>query len=529
MYSFAAAKFCRTVVILSFLLPVLSFAQKETKTAPSEKATSEHRTELGLEVARKNPLALRAFLVAIPKGADLHSHLSGAVYAESFIRAAGEDNLCVDTTTNSFARPQSMTDTSPAQPVCGEGKVTAAQAPKNQHLYDALINAFSMRFFIPSSGVSGHDHFFETFGKFSGTDNRHTGEWLDEVATRAAGQNEQYLELMITPPASSIYSAVKAVGWSDDFKQQREQLLANGLRDDVPRASAFWDQIEATRRQRENCGKPDELPACKVLARYIYQVARGNAKEAVFAQALLGFEIASADPRAVGINFVQPEDGYTSMSDYALQMRMVGFLHEQYPKVHISLHAGELAPGLVPPDGLCCHIRLAVEQAHAERIGHGVDVMYEQHPHELLKEMAAKHVMVEVNLTSNDVILGISGKDHPLPIYRQFHVPVALSTDDEGVSRIDLTHEYVRAVETYNLSYVDLKQMVRTSLEHSFLAGESLWAEPDVFSHTVSACSHDALGADKPSSACADFLKSSEKAQQQWELETRFRKWESEH
>jgi len=231
----------------------------------------------------------------------------------------------------------------------------------------------------------------------------------------------------------------------------------------------------------------------------------------------------------VGINFVQPEDGYTSMTDYALHVRIVGFLHDLYPKVHISLHAGELAPGLVPPSGLCCHIRLAVEQAHAERIGHGVDVMYEDRPHELLKEMAAKHLMVEVNLTSNDVILGISGKDHPFSIYRQFHVPVALSTDDEGVSRIDLTHEYVRAVQTYGLEYSDLKQMVRTGLEHSFLPGASLWREADVFTRSVADCSGEELGAEKPSARCATFLKSSDKARQQWELERRFRLFEASH
>jgi adenosine deaminase len=85
--------------------------------------------------------------------------------------------------------------------------------------------------------------------------------------------------------------------------------------------------------------------------------------------------------------------------------------------------------------------------------------MYEDHPYDLLKEMATLHVMVEINLTSNDVILGITGKDHPFPIYRKFSVPVALSTDDEGVSRIDLTHEYVRAVETYCLRYADLKPL----------------------------------------------------------------------
>jgi adenosine deaminase len=144
-----------------------------------------------------------------------------------------------------------------------------------------------------------------------------------------------------------------------------------------------------------------------------------------------------------------------------------------------------------------------------------------------LKEMAANHVMVEISLTSNDVILGVSGKDHPFLMYRMFGVPVALATDDEGVSRIDLTHEYVRAVQTYDLHYADLKHMVRTSLEHTFLPGASLWSAPDAFSRAIGACSHDALGTEKPSAACSAFLKASERAQQQWELELRFRAFES--
>jgi adenosine deaminase len=153
--------------------------------------------------------------------------------------------------------------------------------------------------------------------------------------------------------------------------------------------------------------------------------------------------------------------------------------------------------------------------------------MYEDRPYDLLKEMAAKHVMVEINLTSNDVILGVAGKDHPLPIYRKFHVPVALSTDDEGVSRINITHEYVRAAESYALSYAELKQMVRTGLEHDFLPGASLWREPDAFTRMAAACAPGTAGSAKPSATCAGFLQSSEKAQQQWELERRFREFEA--
>jgi adenosine deaminase len=501
--------------------------------APKETA-AEQRADAGLDVARSSPLALYAWLVKMPKGADLHIHLSGAIYAETFIQDAIEDHLCVNVSTLAFAKPESAS-TVTGEPTCKENDVPAAQADKDQFLYDALVDAFSMRGFVPTTGTTAHDHFFDTFDKFHGTDKRHLGEWLDEVATRAAAQNEQYLELMHTPAFTYARAAAAAVPWQadgqkngqEDFAQLRDQLLAHGLRDDIATTRAELDAAEALRNQREHCNQSDATPACRVQLRYLYQVLRGLPKEIVFAQAVLAFETASVDPRFVGLNFVMPEDSYTAMTDYNLHMHMLDVLHTLYPKINISLHAGELAPGLVPYEGLCCHVRLAVEQGHAQRIGHGADIMYETRPHEILKEMAAKHVMVEINLTSNDIILGIAGDDHPLPIYHEFHVPVALSTDDEGVSRIDLTHEFVRAVDTYNLHYSDLKELVRTSLEHDFLPGESLWREPDDFAATVTPCAHDALGTDAPTKLCATFLQASEKATQQWELERRFHDFES--
>ena len=524
--SLALSRWSRVLaLLLSLVSPALG--QDKAPQAAAVPKSPEQRAELQLQAARQNPLQLRHFLLGMPKGGDLHNHLSGAVYAESWIRAAAEDHLCVDLARLAFAKPQASSDNGAEQPVCGEGKVPAAAAYRDQHLFDALVDAFSMRGFVPSPGVTGHDHFFDAFAKFGGTDHRHLGEWIDEVTTRAAGQNEQYLELMHTPDFSHTAGIAKEIGWRDDFSQLRDELLAHGLRDDVALAKTSIDQAEALRMKRERCGQADAAAACRVQVRFLCQVLRGFPKEQVFAQTLLCFETAMADPRFVGINLVMPEDGYTAMTDYALHMRMVGLLRSFYPKVHLSLHAGEIAPGFVPYEGLCCHVRLAVEQAQAERIGHGTDIMYENNPHALLKEMAANHVMVEINLTSNEVILGVSGKDHPFLLYRMFGVPVALSSDDEGVSRIDLTHEYVRAVQTYDLHYADLKRMVRTSMEHSFLPGASLWSAPDAFSRVVSACSQDSPGADKFSSRCADFLGSNEKAGQQWELERRFRAFEA--
>jgi adenosine deaminase len=518
-----ALRCARFFLLAALMLNAFSAAEAQSRARTASEAQNETRTARALELARANPLELHAFLEKMPKGGDLHNHLVGAVYAETWIREAAEDNLCVDRAKLSFAKPS--TD----QHVCGANQVSASTAFQDQHLYDALVDAFSMRSFVATPGVSGHDHFFDSFDRFAGeaTDPRHIGAWLDEVATRAASQNEQYLELMHTPDFSHTAAIATEVGFNYDLSQLRTALLSHGLRDDIAAARSSLDQAETLRRQREHCGEKNEAAACHVEIRYLYQILRGFPKEQVFAQTLLGFETASDDPRFVGINFVMPEDGYVSMNDYTLHMRMVGFLHRLYPKVHISLHAGELAPGLVPPEGLCCHIHQAVEYAHAERIGHGVDVMYEQNSQTLLKEMAALHVMVEINLTSNDVILGVTGKDDPLPIYRKAGVPVALSTDDEGVSRIDLTHEFVRAAQSYDLHYSDLKQMVRASLEHSFLSGSSLWSAPDGFAHPAAACASSRPGTDNPSASCAAFLKGSEKARQQWELERRFRLFEA--
>ena len=512
---------CRLVSFFACLVLVIATTLHAQTPGGEARAARAYQT-----AAHDGPLALRAFLAQFPKGADLHIHLSGAVYAESFIRDAGEDGLCVDPAALSFAKPP-----------CAPPLVEAAQVPADQKLYDRLVDAFSMRSFVPTSGFSGHDQFFSTFDRFGGLNKKHIGEWVDEVASRAAAQNQQYVELMETPifEHAAYIAKQNPLGQGSsrqDFAQYRQTLLAVGLREEIYVDREDVRTAETLRSQIEHCGTPQAAPACHVEVRYIYQVLRGFSPEQVFAQALLGFETIQAsmeahEPGFVGINFVMPEDGYISMRDYTLQMKMLDYLHSVYPKVHISLHAGELAMGLVPPEGLRFHIRQAVELGHAERIGHGVDVMYEDDAPGLLKEMAQRHVMVEINLSSNEGILGVKGAEHPFPRYRAAHVPVALSTDDEGVSRIEITGEYVRAALDYHLSYNELKQLARTGMEHNFLPGASLWAAPDAFTVPAAACKAQVLGADNTTAGCKKFLDGSEKAAAQWELERRFRAFEA--
>jgi adenosine deaminase len=226
----------------------------------------------------------------------------------------------------------------------------------------------------------------------------------------------------------------------------------------------------------------------------------------------------------VGLNLVMPEDWYVPMHDFDLHMRMLEYLHGVYPKVHISLHAGELAMGLVPPEGLRFHIRESVERGHAERIGHGVSVMYETDPLGLLRELAERNVLVEICLTSNDVILGVSGTRHPLAAYRKYGVPVALATDDEGVSRADMTQEYMKAALDQGLGYSDLKRMAKASLEHSFLPGASLWD-----GGREVACGDSDAARNTVSESCNRFLLGSEKARLQWREEAEFERFENKY
>ncbi len=460
---------------------------------------------------RNSPPELYAFLLRMPKGADLHNHVSGAVYAETLIDTAAESSLCVDERSLFISKPTSGQ-------TCATGQEPATKPDSNNNSFNTLVDALSMRNFVPVREPA-HDHFFNTFAKFDAVSM--SGKLVAEVVRRAADQNESYLELLLISGGSAAAFG-KRVGFEEDFDKAAAKLREAGIADVVTAMRARVDQIEQERLAALGCAAKPDAPPCKMVVRYLFQGLRETPREQIFAQIMAGFMLAATDPRIVGVNLVQPEDGLIAMRDYSLHMRMLDYAKRLYPKVHVTLHAGELAPGLVPPEGLRFHIREAIEVGHAERIGHGVSAMYEHDATGLLELMKRQRIPVEVNLTSNDLILGVKGSDHPFPVYRKYGVPVTLSTDDEGVSRTHLTQEYQRAVLTYHLTYAELKQIVRNGIEYSFLSGASYWKDA-TFRSPASACA-----AGTKADSCQKFLSESEKAQAQVDLENRFRQFESE-
>lgn len=454
---------------------------------------------------------IRAVIRAMPKGGDLHIHLSGAPYAETYLAWAAEDGLCVDT-----AR-WALTD-----PCTPEGDLVLASAltPDQRSL---MMDSLSTR--RPDfAGRNGHDQFFTAFDRFGWTREYRRGDMLADLMATLAAQNTFYVEVMWMPQSRQSRDLGAAAGDGSDLGAM-DAAMAPDLPALVQAAMAETDSVEARAREVLGCepspaveGRAvswDPPGGCRVVVRYLVQANRLIPPAQTYGQIALGEALIGADPRWVGLQLVAPEDHPNALANYDAHMAMFGRLAGR--GVPVSLHAGELTLDYVTPEEISDHVRLAVD-AGARRIGHGVALPHEADAADLVSDMASGGVAVEVNLTSNDSILGIEGEDHPVIWLRQAGVPVVYTTDDPGISRSDLSNEYARAVFDTGASYEDLVTSARNALAFSFLPGEGLWLDPGGYERMTPACAGQRSGDE--STACQALLDASVKAREQWRYET---------
>ncbi|MFD1106384.1 adenosine deaminase family protein [Sphingobium olei] len=480
---------------------LLSATAVSAETPP---VSDEARTAAYMDGIAASPPRLRLFLQAMPKGGDLHNHAGGANFAEDYLRWAASDGLCLMTDSYKLVEP----------PCDAPGRIPAAGLERDYPRYAAAIDAFSTRGFEAGTGdptVAGYDRFFSTFDRFGPAYSRHVGEVLTLARRQASADHVSYLELSSGSRVAGTLAAKFGSADPGDLAALYARI-APLLPDVVRQVTADYDGYDAEMAKADGCGGAMPTPACDVPMRYLFTALRTVPPAQVFAQLALAFATADVDPRFVGVNIAAPEHDPVAIRDYRLHMAMIAFLKARYPKVRLSLHAGELSLGLVPSRDLAFHIHDAVTVAGANRIGHGIDISYETDAAALLQRMARDRIAVEINLTSNAVILGVKGAAHPLSLYREAGVPVVLSTDDEGVSRSDMTNEYLRAVVEQGLRYRDLKQIARDGLQYAFLEGPSLWQDR-AGGPLVAACA----APDAPT--CKAFLAASPKAERQWRLE----------
>ncbi len=402
--------------------------------------------------------ALTAFLAEIPKGGDLHHHYSGAVYAETYLEWAGRKNMRID--------PQSLLVNS------GSYGITIDSLLNNSTLYRKTLQAWSDLDYGNHFEMepAPDQKFFGTFNFFGAISGEFIPDGLRELKVRAIGENVQYIETML-----------KSVGYSksdlaldatlDSIRRSRDTTRLRKLLDAfherivsdpgmAAKVDSFSRLVDSVHR-----GIDDSL----FTMRFQTYVTRNAPPTKVFSGLIASFNACMKNALVVGTNIVGPENDVVAMRDEWLHARMFQYLRDKYPLVHVAMHAGELRLGMVKPEDLDHHINDAVRIAQTERVGHGVDLPFERDASALLAEMKRRGICVEINLTSNEFILGIKDKEHPFDLYRKAGVRTVLSTDDPGVSRNSLTSEFVLLASRYDLSYAQLKEMILNSIHCSFM------------------------------------------------------------
>ncbi|MDC0710276.1 hypothetical protein POL68_17495 [Stigmatella sp. ncwal1] len=447
--------------ILLGLMLTLTSACATLSGAPGtshEAITQRHFASL-LSGGEPKTAELSLFLNKMPKGADLHHHYSGAIYAEQYLEWVDTQGYCVNKATSKIQHQR------PTPPDCVSGKDLAA----DDNAYRDLLQRWSTKDFNNHGAVKPPPdlQFFNTFMYFDDVASTNTREGLQTLKQRAIAEHVGYIETIFQLTTGTQDDAfdrdIAAAGLDGEKLQAR--MAAQLAKLDASAGFNQGVQQYIAYVQDSSQGIDDE----NFTMRYQAYVLRALSPSLVFSQAAAAFKIAAQEPRVVAINLVGAENGAVSMRDYSLHMQMFKFLKARYPDIKLALHAGELALGMVPPEGLKFHIAEALGVAGANRIGHGVDIMHESNAQQTLETLRELNIPIEVNLTSNAFILGIQGSAHPVELYRKYGVPFVICTDDSGVTRHTLSNEYMLFASRYQPTYAEVKKLSYDSLRYAFL------------------------------------------------------------
>jgi adenosine deaminase/adenosine deaminase CECR1 len=442
-------------------------AQNATHKA-NEAATARHYAAL-IAGAEPKTAELTLFFTQMPKGGDLHHHYSGALYAETYVNWLDKQGWCVDKTTYKIVTDKAAVALEKAKPLDQRSCLSTADVYGDDYTWRELLQRWSSKDFNNHTEIQAPPdrQFFQTFLYFGAVSNTNFHEGLLEIKNRAIQENVGYIETMFKMSPFVVNPQFDADAWKN---VQDDAALDAQMR-------AWMQQLDGDAKFNgaiaDFTAKIDDAAAGiddeQFTMRYQTYVLRLLNPSQVFSSMLAGFKAATKDSKIVGVNIVGQESQKVSMRDYTLHMKMFRFLKTIYPNVRIDLHAGELALGDVPPEDLQFHIDQALNIAGANRIGHGVDLAHETNVVGIMKEMHDKDVAIEINLTSNAFINGVQGQNHPVTLVRRYGVPYVISTDDAGVTRHNLSNEYVLFASRYKPSYAELKKASYNSIRYSFL------------------------------------------------------------
>ncbi|TDW52034.1 adenosine deaminase [Flavobacterium sp. 270] len=425
-----------------------------------------------LEKIRNNEALSTAFFQQMPKGGDLHHHFSGSVYAEPLLERAIAEDFYLN------LESMAVSKTKPAK-----GNWETFSSLKNNGKLDfykqQVMQTWSAKDY--NGSVPSDDLFFDSFQKFETTIAGHFAEGLIELKKRAIAENVSYIETQL----STIPCDMNVSDLSDfntklrQTETQKDEKAAFKLLDELYKSLQQKDAKKYAEDFNTNfiakLHKDLKMDDDRFTMRYQNFVLRFMEPVDLFKNLVIAFISANDSKLVAGVNIVSPEHGDNSMKDYWLHMIMFKYCHAKYSDVKYTLHAGELTLGLVQPEELTWHINSAIYIAGANRIGHGVDIAYEANSYDLLRYMTKNNIPIEINLASNEFILKVKENRHPFSLYKEFNVPIVISTDDAGILRTNMTEQYVLLAKRYpDVTYETIKKYVYNSINYSFIKDESV-------------------------------------------------------
>lgn len=426
-----------------------------------------------LEKIRNNEAFLTAFFQQMPKGGDLHHHFSGSIYAEPLLERAIAEDFYLNLETMQVAKNK---------PSNGNWETFSSLKNKGQLAFyqQQVMQTWSAKDYNGVS-VPSDDLFFDSFDKFFPVIDGHFAEGLLELKKRALSENVSYIETQL-----SIIPCDMKVDNLTDFNSklrqaaiQKDEKAVLKLLDDLFKSIQQKDAKKYAEDFNTNfiakLHKDLKIDDDRFTMRYQNFVLRFMEPVELFKNLVIAFISANESKLVAGVNIVSPEHGENSMKDYWLHMVMFKYCHSKFSDVKYTLHAGELTLGLVQPEDLTWHINSAIYTAGANRIGHGVDIAYEANSYDLLRYMSKNNIPIEINLASNEFILKVKEGRHPFTLYKEFNVPIVISTDDAGILRTNMTEQYVLLAKRYpDVSYATIKQYVYNSINYSFIQDTSV-------------------------------------------------------
>jgi len=390
-----------------------------------------------------SPEQLYDFLYLLPKGGDLHNHLSGSNFSEWWFELATDQTLNGGYRyyTQIFATICQKADALEFNSI---GNFLAFRNIQHSH-YEQLAECEKSQ--------------YKLVNELSAAEKQ---GWLNSIRLNKSGEGrDEFFEkhwprlndLMNNPyiQAALLVKNMQAFGQENLVYLETQVGARNMLRAD----GSFFEPADVVDIYRQRLAQKDALSS-GVTARLQYTLLRFTADAEQQLEWIYRFVDQHRD-LYVGINMAGRED-----NDKGYPLRFLSTLRKlrsTLPAIDLSIHAGEV-------DEPNFHVRDTLLLG-ATRIGHGVNLIDDPQTMLLMRNGQA---MVEINLVSNLLLEYINDySQHPFPEYLRTGIPVALSTDDRGMWDSTMTDEYYVALKQFNLSWQELVKLGENSLRYSFV------------------------------------------------------------